>query len=239
MIGGFIIYGDTPKKVLLRGIGPSLASFGVLDAMPNPVIQLFDSTGALVASNDNWRSDQEQLILNTGLAPTNDLEAALISTLPPGPYTAVVLDANNTSGVALFELYDLDPPSSQLLNLSTRGSVLTLDRVLIGGFVTYGDEPASFLLRAIGPSLASSGVPDPLLDPFLQLYNSEGSLILQNDNWRSDQEQLILSTGLAPSNDLEAAIYASLPPGPYSAIVQGVNNSTGTALFEVFRLIPQ
>ena len=237
MIGGFIIYGDLPKRVLLRAIGPSLASFGLSDAMPNPALRLFDSSGSLIASNDNWRSDQEQLIQDTGLAPSDDLEAALLSTLPPGPYTAVVFDPNNNSGVALFEFYDLDPTSSQLLNLSTRGSVLTLDRVLIGGFIIYGDQPASFVLRAIGPSLSLAGIPDPLLDPSIQLFDAQGSLIRQNDNWRSDQEQLITDSHLAPSDDRESAIFATLPPGPYSTVVRGVNNSSGAAILEIYRLV--
>ena len=139
---------------------------------------------------------------------------------------------------SLFEFYDLEPNSSQLLDLSTRGSVLTSDRVLIGGFIIYGNQPTSFVLRAIGPSLSLAGVSDPLVDPSLQLYNSEGALVFQNDNWRSDQEQLILESSLAPSDDRESAIFANLTPGPYTAVVTGVANSTGTALFEIYRLVP-
>jgi hypothetical protein len=217
---------------------PSLTSFGVPDALPDPVLYLYDSLGSLVASNDNWRSDQAQTIQETGLAPSDDRESALVASLSPGPYTAVLFDANQSAGVALFEFYDLEPNSSQLLDLSTRGSVLTSDRVLIGGFIIYGNQPTSFVLRAIGPSLSLAGVSDPLVDPSLQLYNSEGALVFQNDNWRSDQEQLILESSLAPSDDRESAIFANLTPGPYTAVVTGVANSTGTALFEIYRLVP-
>jgi hypothetical protein len=238
MIGGFIVYGDNPKRLILRALGPSLASFGVSNPLPDPILNLLDSSGSIIASNDNWRSDQEQIILETGLAPSDDHEAALIATLSPGSYTAVLGDASNSSGIALFEFYDLDPPSSQLLNLSTRGSVQTQDRVMIGGFIINGQLPASFILRAIGPSLSQAGISDALQDPILELYNSEGSLIFQNDNWRSDQEQQIIDSSFAPSDDRESAILATLSPGSYSAVVRGPNNSTGTALFEIYRLLP-
>ncbi len=236
MIGGFIVSGDVAKKVLLRAIGPSLATSGVPDPIPDPTLRLFDSSGSVMASNDNWRSNQAQVIQDTGLAPSDDREAALVAVLAPGPYTALVSDTNDTPGIALFEFYDLDPASSILKNLSTRGVVLTQDRVLIGGFATAGEQPATFLLRAIGPSLASAGVPNPLLDPMLEVYNSQGSPIYNNDNWRSDQEQLIISSHIAPSDDREAAILVTLSPGIYSAILRGANDSTGTALFEVYRL---
>jgi hypothetical protein len=237
MIGGFIIDGSSPKQVILRAIGPSLAAFGVSSAMPDPALQLFDSSASLVASNDNWRSDQAQLIQNSGLAPSDDLEAAIVATLPPGSYTAAVFDQHNNSGVALFELYDLEPSNSTLLNLSTRGRVDIQDRIMIGGFIIAGsDQSAPILLRAIGPSLIRFGILDALLDPILELHDADGALILQNDNWRSDQQQLIIDSNLAPSDDRESAIIATLTPGPYSAVVHGSANSTGTALVEIYRL---
>ena len=238
MIGGFIIAGDVPKKVILRAIGPSLATFGVSGAMADPALRLYDSTGAVIASNDNWRSDQSQIIEDTGLAPADDREAALVTTLPPGAYTAVVNDESNNPGVALFEFYDLDPASSRLVNLSTRGKVETQDRVMIGGFIISGDQPTKIILRAIGPSLTQLGIPDALANPTLELHNGDGSLILQNDNWRSDQEQQILDSALAPSDDRESAIIATLNSGSYTAIVRGAGNSTGIALFEIYRLTP-
>ena len=238
MIGGFIIAGDVPKKIILRAIGPSLATFGISGAMAQPALRLYDSTGAVIASNDNWRSDQSQIIEDTGLASADDREAALVTTLLPGAYTAVVNDESNNPGVALFEFYDLDPASSQLTNLSTRGKVETEDRVMIGGFVVSGDQPTEIILRAIGPSLTQLGIPDALANPTLELHNGDGSLVLQNDNWRSDQEQQILDSALAPSDDRESAIIATLIPGSYTAIVRGAGNSTGIALFEIYRLTP-
>ena len=147
-------------------------------------------------------------------------------------------DQSNNPGVALFEFYDLDPASSQLVNLSTRGRVETQDRVMIGGFIIGGDQPTQVILRVIGPSLIPLGISDALVDPTLELHNGDGSLILQNDNWRSDQEQQILNSALAPSDDREPAIIATLIPGAYSAIVRGAGNSTGTALFEIYKLTP-
>lgn len=236
MIGGFIIAGESPKNIILRAIGPSLTAFGVSDALSHPSLQLFDSAGTLIASNLSWRSDQDQVIQDTGFAPTDDREAAIVSTLAPGAYTAVVEDANNSTGVALFEFYDLDPASSQLMNLSTRGKVETADRVMIGGFIVGGDEPARFILRAIGPSLATAGIPDALIDPTLELHNSDGSLIFQNDNWRSDQGEQIIASGLAPTDDRESAMIITLTPGSYTAVVSGSGETTGVALFEIYRV---
>jgi hypothetical protein len=236
MIGGFIIAVDVPKDIILRGIGPSLAASGVNGAMNDPALRLYDSTGAVVASNNNWQSNQREMIEDTGLASTDNREAALVATLPPGAYTAVVSDENNTPGVALFDFYDLDPASSQLVNLSTRGKVETQDRVMIGGFIISGDQPTKVILRGIGPSLTPLGIQDALVNPTLELYNGDGSLVSQNDNWRSDQESEIIASGLAPSDDRESAVIATLNPGPYTAVVRGTGNSTGIALFEIYRL---
>jgi hypothetical protein len=236
MIGGFIIAGDVPKDIILRGIGPSLAASGVNGAMTNPALRLFDSTGAVAGSNNNWRSDQREMIEDTGLPSMDDREAALVATLPPGGYTAVVNDENNNPGVALFDFYDLDPASSQLVNLSTRGRVETQDRLLIGGFIISGDQPTKVILRAIGPPLTPLGIQDALVNPILELYSGDGSLVSRNDNWRSDQEPEIIASGLAPSDDRESAIIATLNPGPYTAVVSGAGNSTGIALFEIYRL---
>jgi hypothetical protein len=238
MIGGFIIAGDAPKDILLRAIGPSLASFGVSGAMADPNLRLYDSTGAVIASNDNWPSEQSEVIEDTGMASADEHEAALVTSVSPGAYTVVVSDEGNNSGVALFDLYDLDPASSQVVNLSTRGRIETDDRVMIGGFIVGGDQPTQVIVRAIGPSLTQLGIQDALVDPTLELHNGDGSLVVQNDNWRSDQEQEILDSTLAPSDDRESAIIATLIPGPYTAIVRGAGNSTGIALFEIYRLTP-
>ena len=231
LIGGFIVTGTQPKKVIVRAIGPSLPLTGVL---LNPFLELHDSSGALIVSNDNWRTDQEQEIIATGLAPSNDNESAIVMTLDPGSYTAIVRGANGGTGIALVEVYDLDQlVDSKLANISTRGLVETGDNVLIGGFIVLGDNAANALLRAIGPSLPVAG---SLADPTLELHDSNGTTLTSNDNWRSDQESEILATGLPPANDAESAILTTLSPGSYTAIVRGANNTTGIALVEVYQL---
>lgn len=238
MIGGFIIAGDSPKDVILRGIGPSLTAMGVPGAMNDPAIWLYDSTGAVIGTNDNWQTDQRELIEDTGLATADDREAALISTLDPGAYTVVVKDETGTPGVALFDAFDLDPSSSQLVNLSTRGRVEIDDRAMIGGFILGGDQPTEVILRAIGPSLGQAGIADTLIDPNLELYDGQGSMLLRNDNWRSDQEDEIQASQLAPTDDRESAIIVTLNPGAYTGIIRGADNSTGIALFEIYKLSP-
>ena len=175
----------------------------------------------------------------TGLAPTNPLESAIIATLDPGLYTAVVNGKDGGTGVGLVEAYDLDQSaSSQLGNLSTRGFVDIGDNVMIGGFILGPEDAlnANVLVRAIGPSLTAFGVTDALADPVLELHDANGTLLVSNDNWRSDQETEIEATGLQPTNDLESAILMSLPPSSYTAIVAGSGGSTGVALVEVYRL---
>ena len=155
-------------------------------------------------------------------------------TLSPGAYTAIVSGVNGTSGLGLVEVYDLDPTvDSKLANISTRGFVQTGDDVMIGGLIILSDNPNKIILRAIGPSLPIAGV---LADPMLELHNSDGDLIFSNDNWKSDQQEDIMATGLQPTNDKESAILATLDPGAYTAILRGVNNTTGVALVEVYDL---
>ena len=220
--------------MLIRGLGPSLARAGIAGAMTDPVLKLFNSRGILLSTNDNWTSNRTQ-ILATQLAPSDTRESALIATLPPGNYTAVLASKTNVPGVALFELYDLDIGSSELINLSTRGRVGTGDAVVIGGFVIGGDQPTRVLIRAIGPSLAQFGILHPLLDPVLELRGSTGSLIFSNDNWRTSQAQQIQQT-IPPSDNRESAIIATLHPGGYTAIVRGKGNTTGVAVVEVYNL---
>ncbi len=235
MIGGFIITGTTPKTVIVRGIGPSLPVAG---ALADPVIEVHGSSGQLIATNDNWNDSlTRQQIIDSGLAPSNDLESALWGTIDPGAYTVVVRGVNNTTGIALFEVYDLDPTAdSELANVSTRGFVGTGDNVMIGGTIIVGIAPARVLLRAVGPSLANLGVPDALEDPSLELYDGNGGLIAVNYNWRDDQEAEIIATGIPPSHDLESAIVRDFTPGNYTAIVRGLNNTTGVALIEAYGL---
>jgi uncharacterized repeat protein (TIGR01451 family) len=238
MIGGFIITGTQPKTVIVRGIGPSLAAFGVQGALSDPVIEVYDSGGVLRGTNDNWNdAETRQQIINSGLAPTNELESALWGTINPGAYTVVVRGKDNGTGVGLFEVYDLNQSSdSKLANISTRGFVNAGDNVMIGGTIIVGSSPTKVLIRAIGPSLTSFGVPNALQDPKLELHDSNGALIASNDNWRSDQEADISATTVPPTDDRESAILRTLWPGAYTAIVRGSGNSTGVALVEAYQL---
>lgn len=234
LIGGFIVTGTQPKKVIIRAIGPSLPVSGFL---ADPVLELHDAPGALIVSNGNWRTDQEAEIVATGIPPTNDAEAAIVTTLDPGAYTAVVTGSNNGSGVALVEVYDLDQTvDSTLANISTRGFVGIDDNLLIGGFIVLGDNPATTIIRALGPSLGDIGVKGALQDPELELHDSYGTLVVSNDDWRSDQETDIIATSIAPDRDAESAIVKTLGPGAYTTIVSGKNNTTGVALVEIYQL---
>ncbi len=245
-IAGFIISGPDPKRVLIRGIGPSLTGAGVAGALANPTLELHQGE-SLLATNDNWkiRSDstsQQAEIEATTIPPTNDLESAIAITLNPGTYTAILAGNNETTGVGLIEVYDLTPnASARLANISTRAFVQTGDGVLIGGFIVGGNGSggARVAVRAIGPS---SGVPGALADPTLELYDSNGVIFAANDNWKisdqagQSQEAEMRATNLAPSNDFESLVVATLPPGGQTAIVRGKNNATGVALVEVFQL---
>lgn len=235
MIGGFIITGDSGKSVVLRGLGPSLAAAGVRRVLPDPVLELYDSTGTLLEQNDNWTSLPPGTV-PAGLEPGDPAEAVIATTLPPGSYTAILRGADSSTGNALGELYDLDPGNSRVRNISTRGQVGIGDDILIGGFIVGGTSPSRVIMRAIGPSLAAAGITGALPDPILELHDSHGSLLFQNDNWRDTQEQQIIDTAVAPTDDQESAIVATLQPGAYTAIVRGANNGTGVALVEVYGL---
>lgn len=234
VIGGFIILADTPKKVALRVLGPSLSSAGVSRVLMDPTLDLVDSSGAVIATNDDWQVGGEDLD-SFGLAPADYRESGLVANLPAGTYTAVARGKDGAEGVALFELYDLDRTSGRIANISTRALVGADEDVLIGGFILTGATGSQIVVRAIGPSLATT-FPNPLLDPMLELHGADGSLIFANDSWRSDQENQIVDSQLAPTDNREAAIIATLPPGSYSAIVRGVSGSSGVALFEVYAL---
>ncbi|MFN2476157.1 MAG: hypothetical protein ABR526_07450 [Chthoniobacterales bacterium] len=238
MIGGFIITGTDPKRVIIRGIGPSLQISGVPFAgrLEDPVIDLRDSSNSLLASNDNWRDTQETEIRDTGLAPTNDRESAIVRTVAPGAYTAVLRGKNETSGVAVIEAYDLSGTSaSQLANISTRSFVQTGENVMIGGFIVGPQTGggARVLVRAIGPSLARSSVPEPMQDPMLELRDASGALLSANDDWRTNEAQ-VQATGVPPMDERESALVADLPPGAYTAVVSGKGGTTGVALVEVY-----
>jgi hypothetical protein len=234
LIAGFIVTGTQGKKVMVRAIGPSLAGSTHLI---NPVLELHDSSGHVVASNDNWvDAPNRQEIIDSTIAPTNDLESAVLMTLAPGAYTGIVRGANGSTGIALAEVYDLDPTAdSKLGNISTRGFVQTGDDVMIGGLIVVGPDSQTVLVRAIGPSLP---VQNSLVDPELELHDGNGGLIASNQNWRDDQGAgEILATGIPPPKNLEAAILQVLAPGHYTAIVRGgFDDPTGVALIEVYGL---
>jgi hypothetical protein len=208
-------------------------------ALQDPTLELHDGTGTL-GSNDNWRDSQENEIIGTTIPPTDDRESAILATLAPGSYTAVVAGHDNTTGIAVVEVYDLGTASldgaseAKLDQISTRGTVLTDDDVMIGGFIISA-APSKVLVRAIGPEL-NGIVPDPLQDTTLELRDASGSLIHFNDDWRTTQERQITETTVPPTDDREAAIVATLNPGNYTAIVRGKDNATGVALVEVYGL---
>ena len=242
LIGGFILTGSAPKKVILRAIGPSLTANNqpLPGRMSDPTLTLYDGGGAALFTNDDWmNSTQKQAIIDSTVAPTDPKESAIVMTLQPGNYTAIMSTANNSPGIGVVELYDLDQPApANPGNIATRGFVEAGDNVMIGGFIVGGSQNRTVLVRAIGPSLTAVGVPNALPDPLLELHNASGVTVASNDNWKSDQQVQIFATGLAPNDDREPAILSSpLPPGNYTAVVKGVGNTlTGVALVEIYQL---
>jgi hypothetical protein len=242
LIGGFIVTGTVPKKVILRAIGPSLgtATPPVAGALADPVLELHEPDGTVV-TNDNWRDAQEAEIIASTIPPTDNLESAIVATLVPGAYTAIVSGKNGGTGIGLVEAYDLDQTAdSELANISTRGFVEAGDNVMIGGFIVGGDggRNVSVIVRAIGPSLgdANPPVPSALADPILELHDGNGATLASNDNWKDTQEAEIIASTVPPTNDKESAIVATLAPGAYTAVVSGKNNTTGVALVEAYNL---
>ena len=221
---------------MVRALGPSL---NVSGALADPQIEVRAPDGTLVGRNDNWRDSQEQQIIATGLAPTNNQEAALLLTLPGQSYTVQVSGVNGATGIATVEIYALasaSGPAKEFRNISTRGSVSTGDNVLIGGTIVQGSAPQRMLVRAIGPDLAGAGVPGSLQDPTLELRDAMGNLLASNDDWRSNQEQEIIATGLAPQDNRDAAILTTVFPTSYTAIVRGKNATSGIAVVEIYKL---
>ena len=248
LIAGFIVSGTEPKKMIIRGIGPSLSGIGAV--LSDPVLELHQDNATL-ATNDDWktRSDgtsQQAEVVATTIPPANDLESAIVTTLSPGSYTAILSGKNGGTGIGVVEVYDLgQAANSELANISSRGFVETNDNVMIGGLIVGGnnaDGKATVLIRAVGPSLASSGLQGVLPDPTLELHDGNGGTIATNDNWKvndqtqQSQESAVKATTIPPANDLESAIVTTLSPGPYTAVVRGKNGGTGVALVEVYNL---
>jgi hypothetical protein len=238
LIGGFIITGTQPKKVILRAIGPSLNLPGQL---ANPTLELYTGS-TLLASNDDWQNQpaaDRQAVIDSTIPPSNDLESALVRTLPANnsAYTAIVSGVSNGTGIGVVEAYDLDRTvDSKLANISTRGFVQTGDNVLIAGTIVLGQAPQKVIIRAIGPSLS---VPGKLGDPTLELHDGNGATLESNDNWMdSPNKQAIIDSTIPPSDPSESAIVRTLPANgaQYTAILRGVNGTTGIAVVEVYAL---
>lgn len=241
MIGGFIITGNEAKRVIIRGIGPSMASAGVTNLVADPILRLFGPGQNQIAVNDNWKDIQRTEIEATGIPPQDDREAALVATLSPAAYTVTLAGANGGNGVGLVEVYDLNTAvGARLANISTRGSVQTGDNAMIGGFILGGTStnPTRVVVRALGPSLSQAGINGPLANPTLQLVDSNGQTVGYNDNWQDDPNQAaqLQALNIAPLNPAESAIVTTLPPGLYTAVVAGLNGVIGIGLIEVYAI---
>jgi uncharacterized repeat protein (TIGR03803 family) len=241
LIGGFIITGTAQKKVIVRGIGPSLGGVGA--TLQDPVLELHQGN-LIIASNDDWKEHQTE-VEATGVQPTNNFESAIVATLMPGAYTTILSGKNNGSGVGVVEVYDLDPgANAKLGNISTRGFVDTGSNVMIGGLIVSGGAgggSARVIVRAIGPSLSAVGVPNTLQDPTLELHDASGATIASNDDWKTrpdgtSQQGEIEATALMPTHDKESALVQTLAPGSYTMIVRGANDTTGVAVVEAYTL---
>jgi hypothetical protein len=255
LIEGFVVQGPagSAKKIIVRAIGPSLAAFGITDALPNPTLEIHDANNnnAIVATNDDWKvtqvggiitADQFAEISGSGFAPGNDLESAIIANLPPSSYTAVVRGVGNSVGTGVVDAYDLSATSSaKLVNVATRGLIQAGDKLMIAGFITQNGS-ARAVVRAIGPSLAAFGITNALADTTLQLRDANGVIVIENDDWKvrssdgGSQQAEIEATGLQPSDDREAAVVTTLPPGQYTAQVRGNPETTGTGVVQVYFL---
>jgi hypothetical protein len=240
MIGGFIITGNTPKKVVIRGLGPSLASFGITDFLADPFLELRSQSGALLQQNDNWKDSQQAGTQATGLQPSNDHESAIVTTLVPGNYTALLTGKGGTTGVGTVEVYDANVAAdSQLANVSTRGFVQTGNNVMIAGFTLgNGGGPTDVAIRGIGPSLTNAGLNNVLADPTLELRDSNGALLISNDDWQSDPVSAgkLTAHGLGLSNSKESGIYTTMAPGQYTAIIAGKSGGIGIGLVEIYHV---
>lgn len=242
LIGGFILgNGTASKNVVVRALGPSLGARGVLGPLLDPSLQLFSSSGQLIASNDNWMDDPNmQQVIDVGLAPTDPREAAVFTTLTPGGYTVVVPGIDGIQNVALVEVYDVDSINTpQLLNISTRGfvDVPGNEGMMIAGVIVGGTTGQAVVVRGLGPSLTSSSIATPIPNPTLTVINAFGTTVATNDDWQSDPGASVIATlGLGPPNTLEAATLVTLPPGSFTALLSDLNGNTGIGLIEIYNV---
>jgi hypothetical protein len=237
LVNEFVVQGTGTETLLMRGIGPSLANFGVPGALKDPTVLLFDARGHTLDANNDWMDNPDKdEIIATGIPPTDPRESAIIDTLRPGLYTFVEQGVRRTQGVALPEIYDLLNGGLQLSAVGTRAFVSTGDNVMISGFILTGSAPVSLLIRALGPSLTNAGLSRVLADPQLELHDASGQLIFSDDNWRDTQEAEIIATGLAPTDDRESAIVVTLNPGLYTNVLTGVGATTGIGFLQIYSL---
>jgi hypothetical protein len=237
MIGGFIVSGTNAKSVLIRGLGPSLSSFGLTGLLLDPILELRGPNGDLLFGNDNWRDDPDSQVEGTVFQPSDDREPVIVASLAPGAYTAVLTGKNQTTGLGLIEVYDRDPAAgSQLANISTRGFVGTQSNVMVGGFILSGNNSVQVAIRGLGPSLAQFGLANLLPDPVLELHDANGATLIANDNWKDDSvtADALNANGLAPADPNESAIFTSLPPGQFTAILAGKGGATGIGTIEIY-----
>lgn len=238
-VAGFIITGTGPKQVMIRGLGPTLTNSKVTGVLADPTLELHDASGNPIFSNNDWKDTQQAAIEATGLAPSFDLESAILITLMPGPYTAILSGDNGSTGVGLVEVYDTSTDgSAQLANVSTRGVVGTGQNVLIAGFITGGGNGSTeVVVRGLGPSLAQFGLAEALVDPVVSVFDGNGNVVQNDNDWKDTQEVAIEATGLAPTNNFESSIVVSVPAGNYTAILSGNGGGTGIGLLEVYKLL--
>jgi hypothetical protein len=244
LIGGFIVTGSAPKKVVIRAIGPSLAGSGIANFLPDPVLELHDSTGQLLTLNDDWQQAGNATDIPVLLQPKQTAESVILTTLAPGTgYTAIVRGKGAAAGVAVAEVYDLNPDDGSILaNISTRGLVGAAEDVMIGGVIVgNGTASGTVLVRGLGPSLGQAGISNALADPTLELHDGNGATIGSNDDWKfrpdgTSQQLEIESTNIPPTNDAESAILTTLPAGNYTAILSGKTPTLGVALIEAYNL---
>jgi hypothetical protein len=242
LIGGFIITGNAPKTVALRAVGPSLANLGLSGVLADPTLELRSSNGGLITQNDNWQDDSAQAaqLTSLGLALEDSKESGIVATLNAGEsYTAILAGKNGGSGIGVVQIYDVSPTAnSRLANISTRGLVQNGSDVMIGGFILGGGDNARVALRGIGPSLGQFGLSPVLADPTLELHDSNGALLISNDDWQSDSASAtqLSQNGLALNDPRESGIFASLPPGAFTAVLAGKNGGTGLGLVEIYNV---
>lgn len=251
MIAGFVTRGAA-RSALIRGVGPTLATFGLTDFAADPSLLLLAVTGSpSSAQNNDWQSGGLALVnfiagtaATVGAFPLRDTkEAALVfGELPAATYSAQLRNVATTGGsTGLVEIYDASQNSDGLfVNLSTRGEVAAPDNALIAGFVIGGTQPRRVLIRAIGPSLAQFGVANPLVDPVLTLYRGN-TVVATNDDWEISRSSAAVAATAQnigafalKAASLDSALLLTLAPGAYTAVVTGANGATGTALVEVY-----